>query len=65
MLLAARVSELFAVAQPTAPPPQGFGGYRALGIVLYTEYVVPLELTGLILLAAILGAVVLAKRSLD
>ena len=51
-----------------APPdrlPAGFGGHRALGVALYTDYVLPLELTGLILLAAILGAVVLAKRRLD
>ena len=65
VLLLARVSGGFAIAQPTAPPPPGFGGYRSIGLVLYTEYVVPVELTGLILLAAIVGAVVLAKRRLD
>ena len=65
VLLVARVSGLFAIVQPTGPPPQGFGGYRAIGIALYTEYVLPVELAGLILLAAIVGAVVLAKRRID
>ncbi len=60
VLLVGRVSGLFAIVQPTGPPPQGFGGYRAIGIALYTEYVVSVELVGLILIAAIVGAVVLA-----
>lgn len=65
VLLAARVSGLFSIAQPNGSPPSGFGGYRALGVALYTEYVVPVELAGLILLGAIVGAVVLAQRRLD
>jgi len=52
---------------PTSMPaaealPEGFGGYRAMGIALYTDYVVPIETVGLLLLAAIVGAVILAKR---
>ncbi len=65
VLLVGRVSGIFAIAQPSVPPPEGFGRYRAIGVALYTEYVVPVELTGLILLAAIVGAVVLAKRRID
>jgi NADH-quinone oxidoreductase subunit J len=65
VLLVGRAFGVFAIAQPTVPPPEGFGGYRAIGIALYTEYVVPVELMGLILLAAIVGAVVLAKRRID
>jgi NADH-quinone oxidoreductase subunit J len=45
--------------------PEGFGGFRLLGVALFTEYAVAVELAGLILLAAMVGAVVLAKRSLD
>ena len=63
--LVVRESEFFSIAPPPESLPQGFGGYRALGIALYTEYIVPLELAGLILLAAIIGAVVLAKRRLE
>lgn len=65
VLLVARVFGVFAIAQGPEQLAPGFGGYRALGIALYTEYVVPVEIVGFILLAAIVGAVVLAKRSLD
>ena len=62
VLLVARVSSLFRIAPAPAEVAPGFGGYRELGIALFTEYVVPVELTGLILLAAIVGAVILAQR---
>jgi len=45
-----------------APPPGGFGGFRDVGLALFTTYVVPFELTGLLLLAAIVAAVILAKE---
>jgi len=61
-VLAVRVSRVFRVAEAPESLAPGFGGYRELGIALYTEYVVPVELTGLILLAAIVGAVILAQR---
>lgn len=51
---------------PDAPPaPAAYGGYRALGIALYTDYVLLVEMTGLLLLAAIVGALILAKRKID
>jgi NADH-quinone oxidoreductase subunit J len=51
---------------PELPPvPEGFGGYRALGIALYTDYVLLVEMASLILLAAIVGALILAKRKVD
>jgi len=45
--------------------PEGFGGYRSVGLALYGDFVLPFEATSLLLLAAIVGAVVLAKRRLD
>ena len=45
--------------------PAGFGGYRDIGLQLFTVYVVPVEAAGLLLLAAIVGAVILAKRRID
>jgi len=48
-----------------AVPPAGFGGYALLGIALYTDYVLLVEMASLLLLAAIVGAVILAKRKLD
>jgi len=50
--------------EPTAVP-EGFGGYRDVGLALYRNYVVPFEVASFLLLAAIVGAVVLAKRKLD
>ncbi len=47
------------------PLPEGFGGFRDVGIQLFTRYVVVVEVSGLLLLAAIVGAVLLAKRRID
>jgi len=48
---------------PDPPPlPEGFGGFRAIGIALYTDYVLLVELASLVLLAAIVGALVVAKK---
>ena len=51
---------------PEMPPaPKGFGGTRAVGIALYTDYVLLVETVSLVLLAAIVGGMVLAKRKQD
>ena len=47
------------------PLPPGYGGYAYLGRALYGDFVLPFEVSSLLLLAAIVGAVVLAKRRLD
>ena len=43
----------------------GFGGYRDVGITLFTDWLVAFESTSLLLLTAMIGAVVLAKRKID
>lgn len=64
LLLFAGLWRVFAF--PVAgPPPPGFGTYRELGLALYGDYVLAVELVALILLAAIVGAVILAKRRID
>jgi len=50
---------------PPRPLPEGFGGYRAVGAQLFTDYVLVFEFTSLLLLAAMVGAVMLAKRRID
>lgn len=45
--------------------PADFGGYRFLGRVLFTDQVLSFEVASLLLLAAMIGAVVLAKRRID
>ena len=42
--------------------PENFGSVEALGGQLFTTYLLPFEITGLLLLVAVVGAVVLAKR---
>ena len=44
---------------------QSEGIMMTTGKVLYTEYLFPFEIASLILLVAILGAVVLAKKKLE
>ena len=45
--------------------PEEFGGYRQVGTALFTDYVLAFEVTSLVLLAAMVGAVILAKRKID
>jgi NADH-quinone oxidoreductase subunit J len=45
--------------------PPGHGTVRALGQLLYTDYLLLVQLSGVLLLAGIVAAVVVAKRSLD
>ena len=45
--------------------PEGFGGYRQFGAALFTDYLLPFEVTSLLLLAGMVGAVILAKRKVD
>ena len=54
---------LHRVTAPSAPAvPAGFGDTAALGRRLFTAYLLPFELTSLLLLVAIVGAIDLAKR---
>ncbi len=51
-------------AGPRMMPPVGedFGTVKAVGRLLFTQYVLPFEATSLLLLVAIVGAVVVAKQ---
>lgn len=64
---------MFAAMKSLVPGPQGKYGVdyiareshvAAVGKVLYTEYLFPFEVASLILLVAIIGAIVLAKKRL-
>jgi NADH-quinone oxidoreductase subunit J len=46
-------------AAPAAPVP---GGVEAIGRLLFTDYLFPFELTSVLLLAAMVGVLVLARR---
>jgi len=45
-----------------APHPQGYSNTRALGELLFTQYVLPFEVAGIILLVAIIAAIALTLR---
>jgi len=50
-------------AFPVPPPhPEGFSNTRALGELLYTNYLLPFEVAGVILLVAIIAAIALTLR---
>lgn len=66
LVVGAQLVRLLSRPLPAAPAlPEGFGGYRMLGISLYTDYVLLVEMASLLLLAAIVGALILAKRKID
>jgi len=59
------VPETAAVAGVPIPPPDQVSNTRALGAVLYTKYVYLFQASGLILLVAMIGAIVLTLRRRD
>ncbi|HSL24221.1 MAG TPA: NADH-quinone oxidoreductase subunit J [Vicinamibacterales bacterium] len=42
----------------------GMGNVQQVGLLLYTDYLVPFEVASMLLLVAMIGAIVLAKREL-
>jgi NADH-quinone oxidoreductase subunit J len=62
---AAVLSGLATINLPAAPPPlPSDDNVHAIGTVLYSQYLFPFEATSILLLVAIVGATVLAKRRL-
>jgi NADH-quinone oxidoreductase subunit J len=45
-------------------PAEDVGTVESMGMVLFTKFLFPLQLTGLLLLAAIIGAILLAKKKI-
>jgi NADH-quinone oxidoreductase subunit J len=64
VLMVLRLAGLFRQGQPEtlAPAAEGFGTIQAVGMHLFGPFVLPFELTSILLLVAIIGAVILAKR---
>jgi NADH-quinone oxidoreductase subunit J len=46
---------------PASSPVHGVGNAQALGMVLYSRYLFPFEITSIVLLVAMVGAVVIAR----
>jgi NADH-quinone oxidoreductase subunit J len=49
---------------PAAPAQPGLGNTESIAKLLFTDYLLPFEVTGVLLLVAIVGAVVLSKSRL-
>lgn len=56
--------EGLALVQVTSSPPTQ-GNTQAVGLVLYQNYMLPVEIASILLLVAMVGAVIMAKRKLD
>jgi NADH-quinone oxidoreductase subunit J len=68
--LAVGATLAFLAAISTALPaprelPAGFGGYAEVGRALYGDYALTFDVAAFLILGAVVGAVVLAKRRLD
>jgi NADH-quinone oxidoreductase subunit J len=46
----------------SAAPQEGFGTVEGVGRLLFTDYLLPFELTSVLIVAAIIGVVAIAKR---
>jgi NADH-quinone oxidoreductase subunit J len=64
LVLAAAISRIPDQAMGALADPDRFGTVKAVGHVLYTQFLLPFEVTSLLLLVAIVGAVVVAKEKI-
>jgi NADH-quinone oxidoreductase subunit J len=62
LFLVWRLTRLFPRLEATADLAQDFGTIEAMGKTMFTEYLLPFELSAVLLLVAVIGAVILAKR---
>ena len=59
-----RIAQLFSMdGDPNPPAAEDFGAIEAVGISLFSTYLLPFELAAVLLLIAVIGAVILAKRA--
>jgi NADH-quinone oxidoreductase subunit J len=54
----------FTLAQVTAAPASG-GNTQAVGLALYQDYMLAVEIASILLLVAMVGAVIMAKRKIE
>ncbi len=58
---AINTDRIFGTLSPIENPPKGYGAPTEIGKILFTQYALPFEITAIILLVAVVGAVLLAK----
>lgn len=64
-LLLLLVSSLKTANQLAPAADNGMGTVQSVGKVLFTDYVFPFEITSILFISAMVGAVVLAKKEID
>jgi NADH-quinone oxidoreductase subunit J len=64
-VLAAGLAKIQSAGPESAGMPADFGTVEGVGRLLFSTYVLPFEIASMLLLAAIVGAVILAKRRID
>ncbi len=52
----------FQIAKAAPPPPGNFGNTEMLADLLFTNYLLPFEIASILLLVAVVGSVVMAKK---
>lgn len=70
ILLGAYLTSIFILrlgylSTPFEPAQEGYGTLRDVGRLLFSNYLVPFEITSILLLIAIIGAVVLTRKELS
>ncbi len=64
LVLVFRIARLFSIGDANPPPAsEDFGTIEAVGASLFSTYLLPFELAAVLLLIAVIGAVILAKRT--
>lgn len=51
-------------ATSRSPLPEDFGSIQSVGKLMFTQYIIPFEIAGVLLTVALIGAVLLAKKNL-
>ena len=65
ILIVGKITVLPPLGEYSIEAIQSEGSLMTIGMVLYTRYLLPFEIASLILLVAVIGAVVLAKRRIN
>jgi NADH-quinone oxidoreductase subunit J len=64
-IITAKLSSVEPLLVKAVEPAIQFGTTKSVGMLLFTDYLLPFEIASFLLLAAIVGAVILAKRRID
>jgi NADH-quinone oxidoreductase subunit J len=65
MLYVFMETQVLGAVQPMHPDAAVIGTVESMGMVLFTRFLLPLQITGMLLFAAVMGALILAKKHLS